>query len=134
MVRQGNVLLHQDRDGVESVEKKMRMELHLERVELCMGQLRFKLRSADFALAILAIVIEALRQADKRPVSQKLEVKTADELISESCKERLFARIHANHGSYRDIDSKQEKGYDDACSEVQREVFQPVLPSQRKPS
>jgi len=42
------MLPHQDDDCVERVEKEMGMELHLECVKVCLGELTFELSGTQF--------------------------------------------------------------------------------------
>src|SRR5204862_6260904 len=53
-----DVAVHQRRDRVQRVEKEMRLELHLERLQLRARELRREMCAAQLAIAILHVVIE----------------------------------------------------------------------------
>ena len=55
-VGQLHILMDQRRNGVERVEQEMRMQLHLQDLQLCLGQFRLQLRRDQFALHVRAIL------------------------------------------------------------------------------
>lgn len=77
-----SMLPHQHNDCIERVEKKMRVELHLERAQPCLCELTFKLSGVQLelrrqALAFheLAIVANAVLNADYRPIDDHIQMK-----------------------------------------------------------
>src|SRR5690348_1696572 len=70
------VITHKPDDAVERVEEKVRMQLHAQRVELRLGQLRFEPRGEYFALAIFAIVVKRITDPDHRAVNQQIGTKS----------------------------------------------------------
>src|SRR5574341_1095959 len=50
----------------------MRMKLHLKRLQLRLRQSRFQLRSFHFVLAIFAVIIESVKNANNRGVHQQV--------------------------------------------------------------
>src|SRR5215472_1889005 len=69
------VLVNQGRDGVQGVEKKMRMELHSQRLQLSLCQLRGELRGAQLSFSIPRIIKIALSSGNDDPVSRQILVK-----------------------------------------------------------
>src|SRR5262249_21377796 len=65
-----HVFAHQRRDRMERVEKKMRVELHLQRSELRLRQLRLQLRGSELALLVAMVIIEGVAREEDRPVDQ----------------------------------------------------------------
>src|SRR5580658_4094713 len=66
-----SMLPHQDDDCVERVEEEMRVKLHLQRAQLCLGELTFELSGAQLELRRLssplhelAVVADAVLNAD----------------------------------------------------------------------
>src|ERR1044072_7379832 len=55
------VVTDETHDAVQRVEQKMWMQLHPERLQLRLGQLRFESSGQKLALAILAIVFEGIK-------------------------------------------------------------------------
>src|SRR5687767_8469060 len=66
---------HEAHDVVEGVEEKMWMQLHTQRLELRLRQLRFESRGQKLALAILAIVVERIPDPDHGAVDQQVRTK-----------------------------------------------------------
>src|SRR5690349_4038239 len=76
------LLAHQHHDGAESVEEKVRVQLHLKSAELRGGELLGQLRGMDFELecfalatAGLAVRAEERLESDDDPVAQDASVK-----------------------------------------------------------
>src|SRR5207237_2414720 len=69
------VAVDQSGDRVERVEEEVRVQLHLERLQLRAAQLRFKLRGERLALLIAAIVFDRVADADDDKVGQQVDVK-----------------------------------------------------------
>src|ERR1051325_5900855 len=57
---------------VESVEEKVWVQLHSQRIQLRLRELRFQTAGQKLALAILAIVIERVTDADHGAVNQQV--------------------------------------------------------------
>src|SRR5688572_29222522 len=104
-----HILAHEDRYRVESVEEKMRMELHAQRVETSLGQPGFQLRSAQLTFTIFAVVIDPMTEADHHPISEHLSMKAPNELRAECLPQRLPSVRKDECKCDRGIDSKQNK-------------------------
>src|SRR5690348_2812779 len=57
-----DVFLHQDSNGVKTVEQKVRVELALKVLEFGMGELRFQLRRSGLALHSRLVKVDRLIQ------------------------------------------------------------------------
>ena len=57
---------------MQRVEEKVRVQLHLEGLQLSLRELRFELRGAHFAVAIAVVVAESVNYQDDNPVSSKV--------------------------------------------------------------
>src|SRR2546423_1832996 len=78
-----DIPVHERRDGMQSVEQEMRVKLHLEHLQLRLRQPRFQLRCQQLSLAILAIVVESMLDAEDHPVGQKAQMELDDEKVLE---------------------------------------------------
>src|SRR5208337_2992215 len=56
-------------DGIQGVEQEVRLKLDLQHLKLCVRELRFQLRRPQFALLILAVVGNRLRNQHDVPVA-----------------------------------------------------------------
>src|SRR5262249_15309673 len=79
-VGQLDVAVHQGGDGLQRVEKEVRVELHLQHLQLCLYQLSLQLKGSQFALAELAVIDQAVSDAKDQPVSQHKEDDLADQV------------------------------------------------------
>ena len=94
------MLPHQHNDCIERVEKKMRVELHLERAQPCLCELTFKLSGVQLelrrqALAFheLVIVANAVLNADYRPIDDHIQMK-----IDRQDGQKVAANFRGNQG------------------------------------
>src|SRR5690606_27367467 len=77
--RRLDILLHQRRDRVQGVEEKMRMELHLERDELRLGQLRVELCGARLGFAKTTVVEGGLDRHNRQQIDEQVVGQAAKE-------------------------------------------------------
>src|SRR5262249_43164825 len=73
-----DVLVKERRNGVERVEKKMRMQLHLQNLKLGLGELRLELRRKQLAIPELTVVVEHVRQGEDRQVKKDIVIELED--------------------------------------------------------
>ena len=66
---------------MESVEEKVRMNLHLEGLELCLCQLSSQSRSLQFSFAITRVVIPCVTHQEDEPVNQEKTIEVWVEKI-----------------------------------------------------
>jgi len=66
------VVAHQTHDAVQRVEEEVRVQLHSQRLELRLCELRFETCRQKFALTILAIVVERVTDADHAAIDQQI--------------------------------------------------------------
>jgi hypothetical protein len=87
------LIAHESGDAVQGVEEKMRVELHLERLELRLRELRFELRGAHLALAIAFVVADGVARAERRRIDEQVNVKLAHQAPDEHLPERARIRV-----------------------------------------
>src|SRR5262249_2751284 len=82
-VGQLDVLVDELGDGVEGVEQEVRVQLHLEDLQLGLGQLRLQLRGEQLALAPAAVVVEDVPHRHDGPVKDDVVVELGDEIVDQ---------------------------------------------------
>src|SRR5215510_7211476 len=65
-----SVSAQQRGDGMQGIEEKVRMNLHLQRFQLRLHQLSAKLRSFELVFAVTVVVIECVAHQQDEPVNQ----------------------------------------------------------------
>src|ERR671916_189080 len=72
---------------MEGVEEEVGVELHLERFEPRLRQLRLQLRGERFALPVPLAVVEGVADAEQGPVDEEVEEEQAAQLALELVEE-----------------------------------------------
>src|SRR5581483_11726214 len=105
-------------DGVQRVEEEVRVELHPERLQLRLRELRFELRGPQLPLARFAVVVERVADPDERPPRQEIEV-------SHNRQQRAFGRAFENlplinPGDPAEVNAQLQRGDDEAERQVKQ--------------
>src|SRR5690242_15486646 len=79
---------------MKSIEQKVRMQLHLERFQLRLDQLRSQLRSLQLALAITVVVIERVADQNDYPIDQQTAIEVVENELK--CAQHAEAAATAN--------------------------------------
>ena len=82
-----HVLVHERGDGVERVEKEMRVKLHLQRLQSRFGQPLFQFRRAQFAFVEFPIKIKCVTHADDDPIDEQVVEERGDQRAVEDSHE-----------------------------------------------
>src|SRR5688500_2264494 len=104
-----HIFLHQNRDCIQRVEEKMRLQLHPQRIELCTRELRLELRRTNFAFSILAIVIDCMAQPDHHPIRDHLGMESCDILVTEVRQQRVARWLKSDPTSDQNVDRQESK-------------------------
>src|SRR5262249_1217212 len=86
--RQPRLGFYQRPDRVQSIKKKMWVQLHLQSLKLGLHKLFFKARGIELLGLPPAIKIESTRNPDNRPIDQQIDVK-----IKKPCKKVVLQRL-----------------------------------------
>ena len=70
-----DVFVHQGGDRVERIEQEMRVELHLQRLKLCLGQPLLQFRGAQLALMKFPVIVDRMNHRHDDPIYQQVEKK-----------------------------------------------------------
>src|SRR5262245_9801027 len=72
------------RDGVERIEKKVRIELHAQHVQASLGKLTLKTFATEFAGKVSAVVLVGLPSADNEPIDEPAPEEHSAERVRKS--------------------------------------------------
>ena len=73
------VVANETDDAVQRVEEKVWMQLHAQRIQLRLCELRFESRRQKLALAIFAIVVERVTDSDHGAINQQVNDRTRND-------------------------------------------------------
>src|SRR5688500_14521935 len=104
-----HIFLHQNRDCIQRVEEKMRLQLYPQRIELCTRELRLELRRTNFAFSILAVVIDCVAQPDNHPIRDYLGMESCDVLVTEFGRQRAARRLKSDPTGDQHVDRQESK-------------------------
>src|ERR1051325_523436 len=94
---------------MERIEKEMRVQLHLKRLEVRVRELRFELQGAFAAFAIASVVIVGItRQGDQHVDAHPL-TEIGDYEPAHACKREWFARAVAPIQPKQDVAERSEE-------------------------
>src|SRR5207247_1559824 len=69
-----DILMHESGNPVQSVKQEVRVQLHLQRLELCFRQMLFQFEAAQFTLAKFFIVIKSMDDTDDHAINEEVEM------------------------------------------------------------
>src|SRR5437868_14386345 len=59
---------------MQRVKQKMRIQLHLQGLELCLSQSSLQFRCVEFTLLVFPVVLKCLAHRENHPVNQKIKM------------------------------------------------------------
>src|SRR5262245_5108286 len=68
-----NILMKQSRDRIERIEQEVRLQLHLQRLQLSLGQLRRQDRRLHFAFPEFALIIQVPADNQHNPIEEEVQ-------------------------------------------------------------
>src|SRR3954451_16373941 len=71
--------MHERRDGMQAVKQKMRVQLHLQGLELCLSETFFQFRGLQFMVPKFAIIVEGKTDSNDDPVDEQIKVPRFDQ-------------------------------------------------------
>src|ERR1043165_9716101 len=110
---------------MQGIEKKVRMDLHLQRFQLRLHQLGAKLRGLQLVLAITVVIVERVAHQQDEPVNQRPVIEVVIEKIEhpERCDRRCTT--HRRHEGY-EMKRDQSAGKHDTEKQMKQRAAYPV--------
>jgi len=78
-VRVIDIPMHQRRNGIERIEQEVRVELHLQRLQLSLRELRSQLSGTHFTFPEFLVVFAPIPDAKNGPIREEVDVKIHNE-------------------------------------------------------
>ena len=101
--------MHERGDGVEGVEKKMRVQLHLQRLQFCLCQAFLQFHGAQFALAEFPRIVKRETDRDNYPVNEQVEKPRFDQERLERLREAGLALPASDPGPQHHVSQRKEQ-------------------------
>ena len=105
------VIARQRGNGVQGVEEEVRLQLDLQHFQLRVRQLRFQLRRLQFALAILAVIADGLRDQQDVPVALEVHERARQHVCDEW---NVASGVQVTNGSSQTMIARADEGQGDA--------------------
>src|SRR5207253_2085372 len=83
-----DILMHESGNAVQSIKQEVRVQLHLQRLELCFCQVFFQFEAAQFTLAKFFIVIKGVDDTDNHAINEEVEMPHFDQERLEGSREK----------------------------------------------